>query len=99
MIAMMWRIETISGSDLANEPELNCDRTYQPGELPLPTRPQASLKRMHTEVEMHTDETMEDIMEMRCEVNKVRKELWRTREDRDTKEHKHAYCYCKTNER
>ena len=34
------------GSDLANEPGLGSSRTYQPGEMPLPTKPSPGLRRM-----------------------------------------------------
>ena len=38
------------GSGLANEPGLGSSRTYQPGEMPLPTKPRPGLKRMHQEM-------------------------------------------------
>ena len=34
-----WRNGALSGSDLANEPGLGSSMTYQPGEMPLPTKP------------------------------------------------------------
>ena len=37
----------LSGSDLANEPGLVGSRTYQPGEMLLPTKPRPGLRRMH----------------------------------------------------
>ena len=37
MRVMRWRNGALSGSDLANEPGLRNSRTYQPGEMPLPT--------------------------------------------------------------
>ena len=37
MRVMRWRNEALSCSDLANERGLGSSRTYQPGEMPLPT--------------------------------------------------------------
>ena len=50
MRVMRWRNGAFSGSDLANEPRLESSRTYQPGEMPLRTKPKPGLKRMHQEV-------------------------------------------------
>ena len=50
MRVMRWRNGTLSGSDLENEPGLGSSRTYQPGEMPLPTRPRPGLRRMHQEM-------------------------------------------------
>ena len=50
MRGMRWRIGALSGSDLANEPGLENSRTYQPGEMPLPTKPKPGLTRMHEEM-------------------------------------------------
>ena len=36
---MRWRNGVLSGSDLANESGLGRSRTYQPGEMPLPSKP------------------------------------------------------------
>ena len=47
MRAMRWRNGALSGSDLANEPGLGSSRTYQPGEMPLPSKPKPGLRRMH----------------------------------------------------
>ena len=47
MRVMRWRNGALSGSDLANEPRLGSSRTYQPGEMPLPTKPSTGLRRMH----------------------------------------------------
>ena len=47
MRVMRWRNGALSGSDLANEPGLGSSRTYQPGEMPLPSKPKAGLRRMH----------------------------------------------------
>ena len=35
---------------LANEPGLGSSRTYQPGEMPLPSKPKPGLRRMHQEM-------------------------------------------------
>ena len=48
MRVMRWRNGALSRSDLANEPGLGSSRTYQPGEMPLPTKP--GLRRMHQEM-------------------------------------------------
>ena len=50
MRVMRWRNGALSGSDLANEPGLGSLRTYQPGEMPLPTKPRLGLRRMHQEM-------------------------------------------------
>ena len=50
MRVMRWRNEALSGSDLANEPGLGSSRTYQPGEMPLPSKPKPGLTRMHREM-------------------------------------------------
>ena len=50
IIVMRWRNGVLSGSDLANEPGLGSSRTYQPGEMPLPTKPKPGLRRMHQEM-------------------------------------------------
>ena len=34
----------------ANEPGLGSSRIYQPGEMPLPTKPRPGLRRMHQEM-------------------------------------------------
>ena len=47
---MRWRNGALSGSDLANEPGLGCSRTYQPGEMPMPSKPKRGLTRMHQEI-------------------------------------------------
>ena len=49
MRVMRWRNAALSGSDLANEPALGSSRNYQPGEMPLPTKPRSGLRRMHQE--------------------------------------------------
>ena len=50
MRAMRWRNGALSGSDLANEHRLGSSRTYQPGEMPLPSKPKPGLTRMHQEM-------------------------------------------------
>ena len=50
MRVMRWRNGKLSGSDLANEPGLRSSRTYQPGEMPLPSKPKPGLRRMHQEM-------------------------------------------------
>ena len=35
---------------MRNEPGLGTSRTYQPGEMPLPTKPKPGLRRMHQEL-------------------------------------------------
>ena len=50
MRVMRWRNGALSGSDLANEPGLGRSGTYQPGEMPLPTKPRPGLKRMQQEM-------------------------------------------------
>ena len=50
MRVMRWRNGALSGSDLANEPALGSSRTYQPGEMPLPSKPKPGLTRMIREM-------------------------------------------------
>ena len=50
MRVMRWRNGALSGSDLVNEPGLGSSRTYQPGEMPLPTKPRPGLRGMHQEM-------------------------------------------------
>ena len=50
MRVMRWRNGALSGSDLANEPELGSSRTYQPGEMPMPSKPKPGLTRMYQEM-------------------------------------------------
>ena len=50
MRGMRWRNGALSESDLANEPGLGSSRTYQPGEMPFPTKPKPGLRRMHQEM-------------------------------------------------
>ena len=45
-----WRNGALSGSDLANEPGLGSSRTYQPGEMPMPSKPKPGLTRIHQEM-------------------------------------------------
>ena len=50
MRLMRWRNGALSASDLANEPGLGSSRTYQPGEMPMPSKPKPGLTRMHQEM-------------------------------------------------
>ena len=50
MRVMRWRKGALSGSDLANEPGLGSSSTYQPGEMPMPSKPKPGLTRMHREM-------------------------------------------------
>ena len=50
MRVMRWRNGALSGSDLANDPGLGSSRTYQPGEMPMPSKPKPGLTRMHQEM-------------------------------------------------
>ena len=50
MRVMRWRNGALSGSDLANEPGLGSSRTYQPSEMPLPSKLKPGLTRMHREM-------------------------------------------------
>ena len=50
MRVIRWRNGALSGSDLANEPGLGSSRTYQPGEMPMPSKPKPGLTRMHQEM-------------------------------------------------
>ena len=50
MRVMRWRNGALSGSDLANEAGLGSSRTYQPGEMPLPSKPKPGLRRLHQEM-------------------------------------------------
>ena len=54
MRVMRWRNGALSGSDLANEPGLGISRTYQPGEMPMPSKPKSGLTRMHQEMSSET---------------------------------------------
>ena len=50
MRVMRWRNGALSGSGLVNEPGLRSSRTYQLGEMPLPTKLRPGLSRMHQEM-------------------------------------------------
>ena len=50
MRVMKWRNGALSGSDLANEPGLGSSRTYQPGEMSMPSKLKPGLTRMHQEI-------------------------------------------------
>ena len=49
---MSFRTALAAGrqSDLSNEPGLGSSRTYQPGEVPMPSKPKPGLTRMHREM-------------------------------------------------
>ena len=50
MRVMRWRNGALSGIDLANEPGMGSSRTYQPSEMPLPSKPKPGLRRLHQEM-------------------------------------------------
>ena len=50
MRVMRWRNGALSWSDLANEPGLGSFRTYEPGEMLMPSKPKPGLTRMHQEM-------------------------------------------------
>ena len=99
MRVMRCRNEALSGSDLANEPGLRSSRTYQPGEMPMPSKPKPGLTRMHQEMnseaassgsplraavppkrakvgqKVQTNQTMQDLDEMKDELESTKKEL------------------------
>ena len=50
MRVMRWRNGALSASDLANEPGLGSFMTYQPGEMPLPTKPEPGFRRVHQQM-------------------------------------------------
>ena len=99
MRVMRWRNGALSGSDLANEPGLGNSRTYQPGEMPMPSKPKPGLTRMHQEMnseatssgsplraavppkrakvgqKVQTNQTMQDLDEMKDELKSTKKEL------------------------
>ena len=50
MRVMRWGNGALSGSDLTIEPGLGSSRTYQPGEMPMPSKPQPGLTRTHQEM-------------------------------------------------
>ena len=96
---MRWRNGALSGSDLASEPGLGSSRTYQPGEMPMPSKPKPGLTRMHQEMnseaassgstlraavppkrakvgqKVQTNQTMQDLDEMKDELERTKKEL------------------------
>ena len=45
---------TLSRSNLSNKPGLGSSRTYQPGEMPLPTKPRPELRRLHQKMNSET---------------------------------------------
>ena len=50
MRVMRWRNGALSGGDLANGPGLGSSRTYQPGEMPMPSKPKPGRTRMHQDM-------------------------------------------------
>ena len=50
MRILRWRNGALSGSDVANEPGLGRSRTYEPGDMPQPTKPRPGLRRMHQDM-------------------------------------------------
>ena len=50
MRVLRWRNGALSGRDVENEPGLGSSRTYQPGEIPQPTKPRPGLRRMHQDI-------------------------------------------------
>ena len=70
MRVMRWRNGALSGSDLANEPGLGSSRTYQPGAMPLPSKPKPGLTRMHQEMNSE-------------ELDEMTKTMLSTEEDKD----------------
>ena len=72
MRVMRWRNGALSGSDLANEPGLGSSRTYQPGEMPMPSEPP---KRAKVGQEVQTNQTMQGLDEMNDELKSTKKEL------------------------
>ena len=99
MRVIRWRNGALSGSVLANEPGLGSSRTYQPGEMPLPSKPKPGLRRMHQEMNneaassssplriavapkrarveqgVQTNQIMQDLVGMKDELERTRKEL------------------------
>ena len=99
MRVMRWRNGALSGSDSANEPGLGSSRTYQPGEMPMPSKPKPGLTRMHQEMnseaassvspltaavppkraklgqKVQTNQTIQDLDEMKDELESTKKEL------------------------
>ena len=69
MRVMSWRNGALSGSDLANEPGLGSSRTYQPGEMPLLTKPRPGLRRMH---QVMNSETTSSSSQLRATVQPKR---------------------------
>ena len=54
---------------MANEPGLGSSRTYQPGEMPLPTNPRPGLRRMH---QVMNSETASSSSQLRVAVPRKR---------------------------
>ena len=65
MRVMGWIDGALSRSDMANESGLGRSRNYQPGEMPLPTKPRPGLRRMHQQM---TSETAPSSSQLRTAV-------------------------------
>ena len=50
VLVMRWRNRALSGSDLVKDAGLGSSRTYQPGEMPMPSKPKLGLTIMHQEM-------------------------------------------------
>ena len=75
---------------MANEPGLGSSRTYQPGEMSLPTKLTLPSKRAREEEGVQTNETMQDLNGTIEELEKTRgkldemtKTMLSTEEERD----------------
>ena len=80
MRVMSWRNRALSGSDLTNEPGLGNSRTYQTGEMPLPTKPRPGLRRMHQE---KNSENASSISQLRAARARVKEEVQTSEEEQD----------------
>ena len=74
MRVMSWRNGALSVSDLANEPGLGSSRTYQPGEMPMPSKSKPGLTRMHQEM---NSEAASSVSQLRAAVSPKRAKLER----------------------
>ena len=70
MRVIRWRNGALSGSDSANELGLGSSRTYQPGEVRLPTKLRPGLPRMHQEM---SSEAASSSSQMRAAVSSNRR--------------------------
>ena len=98
MRVMRWRNGALSGSDFANGPGLGSSRTYQPGEMPMPSslnlppplRAAVPPKRAKVEQKVQTKQTMQYLDGIKDELERTKRELdemtktmLSTEEDRD----------------